>query len=324
MNMPDLANLLHEYQQYSPENAEQQQIKSQIITYLSLCYWWRSPYITNLFPETIQQIQGELQQQITHKLHTYLNQTSNPKKLAEILLKESLILQKQYQQKLITDKFINTLAMATKNTPPDSFQRKQLMQILIKAMETKNTYKKQGLGPNLNLYPQDYQDAFAEAKGESIRYALAKIDQYDEQQGDFMALINYWIPRKFLDAASKILGLKKNQVNKSEKDKIQIVIQDHNTLTEYLHQNIQPEFYNYEKSQEIKNLILQDPNNKLAKPIRKDRTDITFKDVLIAIHWEEESFTNLSQKWQIPYTTLKSFYNRELQQVKADLVDYLQ
>lgn len=92
MNIEDLANLLNEYQKHSPETDTQTQIKSQVIAYLSSSYWWRSQYMSKLFPETIQQIQGEFQEQIAHKLHNYINQTSNTKKLAEILFKESLMM----------------------------------------------------------------------------------------------------------------------------------------------------------------------------------------------------------------------------------------
>jgi hypothetical protein len=53
MNIQDLANLLNEYQKHSPETDAQTQIKSQLIAYLSSSYWWRSQYISNLFPETI-------------------------------------------------------------------------------------------------------------------------------------------------------------------------------------------------------------------------------------------------------------------------------
>ncbi|WP_414550757.1 hypothetical protein [Anabaena sp. CCY 0017] len=324
MNIQELAKLFNEYQEHSPTSDEAKQIKTQLILFLSSCYWWNSKYMLNLFPENIQQIQGKLQQEIADNFKICINKTSNSQELAELLLTEALILHKKYQKELITDKFINILAIQVKTTHPNSFQRKQAVQWLIKAIDTKNTYKKQGLGGNLQLSPQDYQDAFNEAKGESIRYALDNIDKYDDTKGDFMALINYWIPRKFIDAGVRILGIKKNQTHLKAESKISISTEDPNFMREYLYDNIEQKFGCSQKSQEIKTLIAEDPNNKLGKPIRKDKTHITFKDVLIAINWEGETFKNLSRKWEIPYTTIKSFYEREFQQVKADLADYLQ
>lgn len=194
-------------------------------------------------------------------------------------------------------------------------------------MDVKNTYKKQGLKEKFNLSQEDYEDALQESKGESIRYVLNNIDRYDETKGAFMAVINHWISTKFPDVAGRILGLKKSQVKKQEEDKIIMVIEDANSMTDHLSkkdEKIEQEFACNQKSADIKNLVEEDPNKKLSKPIRKDRTDITFKDVLIAINWEGETFKSLSTKWQIPYTTIKSFYDREFQQVKTDLVDYLQ
>ncbi len=324
MNIPELVNLLKKYQNTSTKIDEKEQIKTQIIVQLSSCYWWHSQYIVSLFYEDIERIKKGLQQEFEDNFQLQINKQSDLKDLAELLLKEALILQKKYQKQLITDKFINTLAIQIKQTQPNSFQRKQAIQWLVKAMNTKNTYKKQGLGTKLNLSPQDYEDAFIEAKGESIRYVLENIDRYDEKIGDFMALINHWIYIKFSDAAGRILGIKKSQSHKQEENKIIIYPEDPNSMREYLYENIDQEFTYYQQSEEIRNLIKEDPNNKLGKPIRKDRNDIKFKDVLIAINWEGETFKNLSRKWDIPYTTIKSFYEREFQQVKADLADYLQ
>lgn len=329
MNPPELANLLKEYRRYSHRSDEGKQIQTQIIAKLSASYWWRSQYIINLFPEDVRQIQEDLQKELEDKFQLNIEKIESLTKLAEFLIKEALILHKKYLIELITDNFINTLAIHTKRTQINSFQRRKAVQYLIKAMDIKNTYKKQSLGTKLNLSPQDYEDAFQEAKGESIRYVLDNLDRYDENKGDFMALINHWIPIKFPDAAGRIVGSKKSQVNKLEENKIIISPEYQNSelMKTYLNQKseiVAKEFACHQKSQEIKNIIQDDPNNKLGKPIRKNRTDITFKDVLIAITWEEENFKNLSKKWDIPYTTLKSFYEREFNKVKADLANYLQ
>lgn len=329
MKAEELTSLLEEYRKYSLESDEEKRIKTLIVAKLSSSYWWRSQYIINLFPEDVLQIQENLQQEIESKFQLMINKNHSLKQLAELLIQEALIIQKKYQKELITDKFINTLAIKTKKTQFSSFQRRQAVQCLIKAMEIKNTYKKQGLGAKLDLSTQDYEDAFQEAKGESIRYVIDNIDKYDETKGDFMSLINYWIPIKFPDVAGRIIGSKKSQIHKLEDEKIVISPEYQNSelMEKHLDKKAEisaKEFACHQKSEEIKSIIQDDPNNKLGKPIRKNRTDITFKDVLIAVNWEGETFKNLSRKWDIPYTTLKSFYEREFNKVKADLVDYLQ
>lgn len=327
MNIQELENLLKDYQKYLPESDEGKQKKSQLIGYLSSSYWWHSQYITNLFPVNVKQVKEGLMQELEDTFNKFTSKNYNYHNMAKLLLQETLVLHKKYQKQLITDDFINTLAAQVKIAQHTRYQKNQIVQCLIKAIDIKNAYKKQGLGAKFNLSPQDYEEAFQEAKGESIRYVLDNIDKYDEERGDFMALLNYWIPIKFLDAAGKILGLKKSQMNKE--DEIKISSQDPNSKSMVNHlnkkaENIYKEFACNRNSEEIKNLIQEDPNNKLGKSIRKDRTDITFKDVLIAINWEGQTFKDLSRKWEIPYTTIKSFYEREFKVVEADLADYLQ
>ena len=329
MNAGELVNLLKEYRKHSSASDKGKQVKTQVIEKLSSSYWWNSQYIINFFSEKVREVQQDLQKEIDDKFQLIIKNSSSLKQLADYLIKEALILHKKYQKELMTDKFINTLAIETKRTKVNSVQRRQAVQCLIKAMNIKNTYKKQGLGAKLDLSAQDYEDAFQEAKGESIRYVIDNIDKYDETKGDFMALINYWIPIKFPDVAGRIIGSKKSQINKLEDEKIVISPEYQNSelMTKNLDRKAEiaaKEFACHQKSEEIKSIIQDDPNNKLGKPIRKNRTDITFKDVLIAINWEGETFKNLSRKWDIPYTTLKSFYEREFNKVKADLVDYLQ
>ena len=70
--------------------------------------------------------------------------------------------------------------------------------------------------------------------------------------------------------------------------------------------------------------IEEDPKNILGKPIRKDRPEIIFKEVLIAKFWDGKSDRDLSDEWNIPYTTIRSFFLRELEKIKFELAEYLQ
>ena len=141
MNAQELTSLLKEYRKYLFESNEEKQIKTLIIAKLSSSYWWRSQYIINLFPEDVLQIQENLQQEIESKFKLITNKNHSLKRLAELLIQEALIIQKKYQKELITDKFINTLAIKTKKTQFSSLQRRQAVQCLIKAMEISEVKK---------------------------------------------------------------------------------------------------------------------------------------------------------------------------------------
>ncbi|NJM20830.1 MAG: hypothetical protein HC836_35955 [Richelia sp. RM2_1_2] len=98
MNTEELTSLLKEYRKYSFESDEEKQIKTLIIAKLSSSYWWRSQYIINLFPEDVLQIQGNLQQELENKFQLIINNNHSLKQLAELLIQEALILQKNIRK----------------------------------------------------------------------------------------------------------------------------------------------------------------------------------------------------------------------------------
>ncbi|MGC1249068.1 MAG: hypothetical protein WA865_22865, partial [Spirulinaceae cyanobacterium] len=304
-----------------PESEEAIAIKTNIIEKLSTYCWWRNQELKELFTAEIQAIKSELKQKIQDLWEFQINQTTNCLEIAKSLIEEAVILKQQYEQKLITDNFINTLAAKVKHSPENSSQRRVYTQWLLKAMDTKNVYKRVGLGANFNLSRRDYEEAFYEAKKESIIYTLKRISEYDESK-NFMALINYWIAIKFSDAAGQIIGLKKSQSRKAPEDKVLINIEDPTSRT-FSNQSgdYEEKFACNQRSEELKTLVKEHP--KLNKKIRKTAKE-TFADILIGLYWEGETFENLSQKWNIPQSTISTFYYRERSKVKPYLREILQ
>ena len=316
-----LANMLKTYQQCSPQSEEAKKNKRDIINNLSVSYWWRSRLILNLFPEQVEEIQKQLQEKIEEELEFQLKQFSNNSQLAKSLLKKAITLKQNYQKELITDEFINTLAREVKinQDQGNPLKCKQLKHLLYQAMEIKDSYKKSGLAGNLKLSERDYHDAFIEAKGIAFNYVLDKIDKYDETKS-FMALINYWMPFKFQDAALRILGLKKGG---------KIIIQPEDSDSQPMKKGIwnqakraEEEFSYNQRSAELKEIIKEHPE--FQKPVRKNRPDITFADVLIAKQWEDKRDIDLGREWNIPYTTIREFYKKEFERLKPYLAEILQ
>ncbi len=316
-----ISDLLKKYQESRPESEEAIAIKTKVIEKLSTYCWWRNQELKELFTREIQAIKSELKQNIEDLFESQLNQTTNCLEIAKSLTEEAAILKRKYEQELITDNFINTLAAKVKHTPENSPQRRTYTQWLLKAMDTQNVYKRVGLGASFNLSKRDYEEAFYEAKKESILYTLKRISEYDESK-DFMALVNYWIAKKFPDAAGQILGLKKSQSRKAQEDKVLIKIEDPTSRT-FSNQpgNYEEKFACHQRSEELKTLVKEHP--KLNKRIRKI-TKKTFADILIGLYWEGETFENLSQKWNIPQSTISTFYYRERSKVKTYLREILQ
>ena len=252
---------------------------------------------------------------------SHINQTTNCLEIAKALIKEATIIKQQYEQKLITDNFINTLAAKVKHTPENTSLSRKYTQWLLKAMDTQNTYKRVGLGTKFNLSKRDYEEAFYEAKKESIIYTLKRIKEYDESK-NFMALVNYWIAVKFSDAAGQILGLKKSQSQKAQEDKVLINTEDPTSRTfSNRPGNHEEKFACHQRSEELKTLVQEHPQ--LNKRIRKTANK-TFADILIGLYWEGETFENLAQKWNIPQSTISTFYYRERNKVKPYLREILQ
>jgi hypothetical protein len=320
----ELIKLLKEYQKQLPDSEEGIEIKTNIIEKLSKLYWWGA-YISNLFPKEVKQNKAEFQQELKAKLEFDLKKNNDCAKLAKSLINAANDLIGEYENKLITEKFVNSLAIVVKNSQANKPQRIQAQQRLIKAMDILNTYKRQGLRDKfLNLSEGDYQNAYSEATKESVRYVLTRINEYDENKS-FMALINHWMPSKFNDAVMRIAGIKKSQADKEEEDKIKIYPEDPTSVsfTNKIEENYE-RFISNKNSAYIRQIIEKDPKNILSKKIRKDRPNITFKTVLLAIVFDDIPYKTLSTEWGIPYTTIHSFYVRELEKIKFELAEYLQ
>lgn len=314
-----LANLLKTYQQCSPKSKEAKTNKREIINNLSVSYWWRSQLILDLFPEKVKRIEKQLKEELEEELEFHLKHFSKNSQMANSLLKKAITLKQKYQKELITDEFINTLAREVKYNQDNHSKFQRFKKVLYQAMEIKNSYKKIGLAGNLKLSERDYHDAFVDAKHKSFCYILDRIHQYDETK-NFMALINYWMPFKFQDAALKILGLKKES---------KIIIQPEDFDSEPMKKRVgeqakkaEEEFSYNQRSAELKEIIKEHPE--FQKPVRKNRPDITFADVLIAKQWEDKRDTDLSREWNIPYTTIRSFYKKEFERLKPYLAEILQ
>ena len=320
----ELADLLRNYAQNS-SGSKPQQIKAQIIERLSASYWWTSELMTRLFPEQTRLIESELKLELAKRLDSGSERLTNTNKLAKYLLQEAVDLNKIFQKRLIGDDVINGLAAEAKRTPANSEDRRRIIQVLSKTIYIGGVFKRTGLGEDkFNLSSVDFKEAYEEAQHDTMIYALKRIDDYDENRS-FMALINYWLPNKFKDAATKIEWLKKSQA-KVEKDKqVRFYPQDPTSasFTNQVEEN-NGGFNDRQDSELIRQIIEEDPKNILGKPIRKDRPEITLKTVLLAINWDGKTFQDLSNEWGIPYNTIRSFYLRELERIKFELAEYLQ
>lgn len=324
IDLEELADLLRKYAQNS-SGSEPQQIKAQIIERLSASYWWTSELMTRLFPEQTRLVESELQLELAKKLDSGSERLATTNKLAKYLLREAVDLNKIFQKKLIGDDVINGLAVEAKRTPANSNDRIRIIQVLSKAIYIGGVFKRTGLGDNkLNLSSTDFKNAYVEAKGEATRYVLSRIDDYDENKS-FMALINYWMPNKFKDAATTIIGLKKSQAKVEEDKQVRFYPQDPTSasFTNQVEENSES-FSSCLNSELIRQTIEKDPKNILGKPIRKDRPEITLQKVLLAKNWDGKTFQDLSNEWGIPYNTIRSFYLRELERIKFELAEYLQ
>ena len=281
--------------------------------------------MTRLFPEQTRLIESELKLELAKRLDSSSERLTNTNKLAKYLLQEAVDLNKIFLKKLIGDDVINGLAAEAKRTPANSEDRRRIRQVLSEAIYIGGVFKRTGLGDDkFNLSSVDFKEAYEQAQHDAIIYALKRIDEYDENQS-FMALINYWLPNKFKDAATTIEWLKKSQANVEDDKKVRFYPQDPTSasFTNQVEEN-NGSFGNRQDSELIRQIIEEDPKNILGKPIRKDRPEIIFKEVLIAKFWDGKSDRDLSDEWNIPYTTIRSFFLRELEKIKFELAEYLQ
>ncbi|WP_299488189.1 hypothetical protein [Acaryochloris sp. IP29b_bin.137] len=212
------------------------------------------------------------------------------------------------------DETLQQLAIQAQKSPPQSPERHQCLQQLVSDILHSGK-----LGhPAIGNYPREvYEELYNEALQRTLIKVCTKIDQYNCAH-PVMAWVNHSLKYTFIDVEQSryrhgmtyIAGSMKNQILGCSLDDL-----DHPPPT--------PNRDDQSDADRLRQFLVEDPEGCLRKVYVRNRPEITFQRVAIAIYVEDQSWTQLSESLDISLPTLHSFFNRNLQKLKPYFKKYI-
>ncbi|NEN98400.1 MAG: hypothetical protein F6K50_23650 [Moorea sp. SIO3I7] len=312
-----LQRLLLEAQNYPPKSSSRQLLVNQIVAMLmELPHNLRRQPVRCL--PIVQQIYQALEEQLLQDVRQELDhdnwQRTSIREWANSLRNQAL-------KKALRDPLLNSIALEAKQAPVGSNERKVALNLLMEAIHIANRL---GHRHRDSLPPDIYNYVRNEALQNTLIEICQKIDNYHPNR-DVMAWVNFLLNSKWIEVYNKyirqgITHLPKHSNNHSE---------DSQPLTFVTSPDIIETFWGNDEtisqSQELRQLIEEDPDHMFTQEHIRGRPDVNFKVLALAKIWEDKSWEELAIRFQIDsIQTLSSFYNRKLRKFKAYLQQYIE
>ncbi|PMB19417.1 hypothetical protein CEN45_19180 [Fischerella thermalis CCMEE 5198] len=307
-----LEQLLNQVRQHPPQSHERQQLVCQIVDVIRrshrLCRPSNSkfPILQPIVRQISQDLQKQLLSDVGEEIDRYNPERTKVSEWANSLRYSAL-------KKILTDERLKQIALAVKQTPADSNQRKVALNLLVEAIQIANRF----CHPHSSLPPGVYEYVYQEAFQTTLAEICQKIDNYNPEH-EVMAWVNGLLGWRFQDEIKKhkrqgITQLPANQpyrvINLNEPDTIERFWRKDEALN---------------KLQQLQESLEEDPYNMFTKEHIQDRPDANFQLIALAKIVEGKSWQNISKELQIPVSTVSSFYYRCLKKFRDFFQQYLQ
>ncbi|RAM49628.1 MAG: hypothetical protein C6Y22_21625 [Hapalosiphonaceae cyanobacterium JJU2] len=307
-----LEQLLNQARQHPPQSNERQQLVCQIVDVIRRSHKLCRPS-NSKFP-ILQPIVRQISQDLQKQLLSDVDEEIDRYNLEHIKVSEwTNSLRYSALKKILTDERLKQIALAVKQTPADSNQRKVALNLLVEAIQIANRF----CHPRSSLPPGVYEYVYQEAFQTTIAEICQKIDNYNPEH-EVMAWVNGLLGWRFLDESNKYMkqGITRLPTNQPY---LVINLNEPDTLERFWRKD---EALN--KLQYLQDFIQEDPDNMFTKEHIKNRPDANFKLIALAKIVESKSWENISEELQIRVSTVSSFFYRCLNKFREVLREYLQ
>lgn len=157
--------------------------------------------------------------------------------------------------------------------------------------------------PPRNKILGNYDDVYYEALYRLMNYCLRSIHNYNPERGSVLTWINVLLERRFIKEAiaaeQKHLQLLQNPVSLEGLDEF-------HPLDNYAVSNNSPLL-----SEQIKRCLQEDPENRFKQAHIPSYPTANFQAIALQ-YLEGYSLKEIAEQFQMPYTSLVSFYHRRL------------
>ncbi|MBE9042301.1 hypothetical protein IQ235_16100 [Oscillatoriales cyanobacterium LEGE 11467] len=213
------------------------------------------------------------------------------------------------------DEQLNQLAREAGGHPPRSYERRKALNRLVEKILASGR-----LGhPQRSSFPLPsaiYEDLYDEALSATLMEMCQKIEQYDRTK-DVMAWCNFLLTKRFIDAWTKY---QRGGVGSVPQEKASLFIRpSFEDLDGW-----QPPQKNISQSEQLKQLIEENPDNMFGKEYVRGQPQATFQFLAMAKIWQDRKWKEISSELNVPSSSLCEFYKKQLHKFKPFFKEYLQ
>lgn len=220
----------------------------------------------------------------------------------------------EFSENDLHEKQIQMLALKAQKYLPQSSQRQQAIGQLIDRI-----CRSPKLGhPQKGLWAAGfYTDIYHEALQKTLLEVCQKIELYNPQY-PVMAWVNFRLNKQFINVVN---DYRRKGITDIPKTKQKEAICSPNLAD--LERHISTQNFSDEQNL-LKEFIEQDPERLMAAEFLRNRPFVTFKVLAKAKFIEERSWVEMAAEFDVPPTTLCSFFYRRLKKLTPYFEKYLQ
>ncbi|MCG5059472.1 MAG: sigma-70 family RNA polymerase sigma factor [Limnoraphis sp. WC205] len=222
-----------------------------------------------------------------------------------------------HQGKSPIDSQFNQLAREAQQHPKGSYERRRALNLLMdKILKSGRLIRpKKGSFP----FPVSiYEDLYNEAKSIMMMEICQNIDRYNPEQ-DVMAWCNFLLDKRFTDCFNQYTRRGLTYLPKGEKNEDVASLPNLEDLDSFRLPAEQ-----ISESQELQNLIEENPDNIFTKEYIKGQPKATFQFLAIAKIWQDRKWKDISAELNVPVSSLCEFYKKRLKEFTPYFREYLQ
>ena len=221
------------------------------------------------------------------------------------------------------DQQLNQLAREAQQHPPRSYERRKALNRLVEEILASGRlgHPQRGSFP---LPSSVYEDLYSEALSTTLMEICQNIERYDRTK-DVMAWCNFLLTHRFKDVWSRyrLGGVTQLPRNSSPAN-------NHGTEQIFVRPNLedldgwQPPQENISQSEQLKQLIEENPDNMFSQESVRGQPKATFQFLAIAKIWQDRKWKEISSELNVPSSSLCDFYKKQLNRFKPYFREYLQ
>jgi hypothetical protein len=222
-----------------------------------------------------------------------------------------------HQGKSPIDSQLNQLAREAQQYSKGSYERRRALNLLMdKILKSGRLIRpKKGSFP----FPVSiYEDLYNEAKSIMMMEICQNIDRYNPEQ-DVMAWCNFLLDKRFTDCFNQYTRRGLTYLPKGEKNEDVASLPNLEDLDSFRLPAEQ-----ISESQELQNLIEENPDNIFTKEYIKGQPQATFQFLALAKIWQDRKWKDISAELNVPVSSLCEFYKKRLKEFTPYFREYLQ